>query len=278
MVAAAGDVDVMIERVIDRASIPGRAGEPRLAHELAGVETAYIDTVHGKIAAWRVGPDPAVLLVHGWRDSARLWDPLMARLRAVGRSFVALDLPGHGFSEGARCLTAEVPDAVAAVAAALGPVNAAVAHSFACVGTALAVAEGLSLDKLVMVSPALAYRAPNEAAGDAVDAAHQRWRRIAAELGYDAAVGDVALDTYLARMGPRRGTWDLAGGLARLPTEMLVMASVDDERFDVDAARSVVADTPHCHFIALNGLDHRASARDTTAIDAILHFLDSAPT
>jgi pimeloyl-ACP methyl ester carboxylesterase len=264
----------MVARVIDRASIPGRHREPRLATQLAGVETVHVDTAHGNVAAWRVGTGPAVLLVHGWRDSARLWDPLMSELLARGRSFVAFDLPGHGFSEGDRCLSVEVPDAVSAVAAALGPIDAAVAHSFACEGTALAVAEGVPVERLVLIAPPVAYRSPGDTAGDAPDAGRQRWRRIAAELGFDPAVGDVAIETYVASLGPFRSKWKLTDGLAGLPTDVLLLASVDDERFDVGSARALVADLSRCAFVGLAGLDHRASARDTTAIDAIVRFLE----
>ena len=105
------DVDQRVARVIDRATIPGRDRAPRLAEQLADAERLDVATPHGAVAAWRFGAGPAVLLVHGWRDSARLWDPVMAELRARGRPFVALDLPGHGFSEGERCMTDEVPDA-----------------------------------------------------------------------------------------------------------------------------------------------------------------------
>ena len=83
------DLVAMVARVIDRASIPGRGREPQLAAQLAEVEQVDVATPHGTVAAWRVGAGPAVLLVHGWRDSARLWDPLMSELEARGRSFVA---------------------------------------------------------------------------------------------------------------------------------------------------------------------------------------------
>jgi pimeloyl-ACP methyl ester carboxylesterase len=263
-----------VARVIDRASIPGRRGEPQLAAEVADIDRVDVATAHGTVAAWRVGTGPAVLLVHGWRDSARLWDPLMATLRERGRSFVALDLLGHGFSEGERCLTAEVPDAVLAVAAALGPVDAAVAHSFAASGTALAVSEGVTVDRLVLIAPPLAYRTPDESAGDAADGSRQRWRRIAAELGFDPAAGDAALETYLASLGPSRRGWNLTSGLAELAADVLLVASVDDERFDIVAARALAAQLPRCVLVELTGLDHRASARGPTAVDAIVHFLD----
>jgi pimeloyl-ACP methyl ester carboxylesterase len=271
------DLDVMVARVIDRASIPGRRREPRLASQLEHAEQLTVATEHGNVAAWRVGAGPAALLVHGWRDSARLWDPLMATLAARGRSFVALDLPGHGFSEGERCLTAEVPDAIHAVAAALGPVDAAVAHSFASGGTALAVAEGVPAVRLVLIAPPLAYRSPGNAAGGATDAGHQRWRRIAAELGYDPAVGDRALDTHLANLTPSRARWNLTHGLASLAAEVLLVASVDDERFDIVSARTLTAQLPNAALVELAGLDHRGTARDATAVNAIAEFLDHGP-
>jgi pimeloyl-ACP methyl ester carboxylesterase len=262
-----------ISAVIERASIPGRAREPRVAEQLAGVDVAHLDTAAGKVAAWRVGTGPAVLLVHGWRDSARLWDPLMSALRARDRSFVAVDLPGHGFSEGERCLAAEVADAALAAAAALGPVDAAVAHSFAASGTAMALAEGMPASRLVLIAPPLSYRSPGRSAGDVVDAGRQRWRRIAADLGFDPAVGDLALASYRDSLEPPRRDWDLTAGLAELPADVLLLASPDDERFDIASARALADSLPRCTFVELVGLDHRASARDATAIAEIVRFV-----
>ncbi len=224
---------------------------------MADARRVDVATAHGTVAAWRVGTGPAVLLVHGWRDSARLWDPLIAALTERGRSVIALDLPGHGFSGGDRCLAAEVPDAVLAVANALGPVEAAVADSFATTGTALAVAEGLAIERLVLIAPPLAYRTPYDAADGPADGAHQRWRRIADELGFEPAVGDLALDCYVASLGPSRGGWDLSDGLVDLAAAVVVLASVDDERFDIDAARARAAQLPLGALVELAGLDHR---------------------
>jgi pimeloyl-ACP methyl ester carboxylesterase len=266
-------LETVIAAIIDKASIPGRPREPRLASELVDADRVDVPTPHGNVAAWRVGAGPAVLLVHGWRDSARLWGPLMDALRARARPFIALDLPGHGFSEGERCLQAEVPDAVLAVSRALGPVDAAVAHSFATGGTSLAVAEGLSVNRLVLVAPPLAYRTPDEIMGDAVDVGRQRWRRIATELGYDPANGDRALEAYRTSLGPRRGSWELTNGLATLDCEVLIVASADDERFDLASAREVVQRLPRCSLAEFAGLDHRASARDAVAVETMVDYL-----
>lgn len=268
------DLDAMITAVIDKACMPGPRREARLAEELVDAERVDVATPHGMVAAWRVGEGPAVLLVHGWRDSARLWAPLMAALKAKGRAFVAFDLPAHGFSEGERCMVAEVADTVGAVAQQLGPIDAAVAHSFSANGTAMAVAEGMLVQRLVLIAPPGTYRVPSEAARGGSNPAYQRWRRIADDLGFEASVGVRAHDIYVASLGPSREAWTFAHGLATLDSDVLLMASADDERFNIATARTLAEQLPRGTFVELTGLDHRGSARDSTAVAAILDFLE----
>ena len=59
--------------------------------------------VDGRVVTFRdrgEGPSPAVLLVHGFTGSAEDFDPVLEAL-ALDRRVVAVDLPGHGGSEGA---------------------------------------------------------------------------------------------------------------------------------------------------------------------------------
>jgi pimeloyl-ACP methyl ester carboxylesterase len=42
------------------------------------------------------GGNPGIVLLHGWRDSADTWRPLLAQLGARGRRAIAVDLPGFG--------------------------------------------------------------------------------------------------------------------------------------------------------------------------------------
>jgi non-heme chloroperoxidase len=63
----------------------------------------------------------AVVLVHGWKGSHRLWDPVIARLQETHR-VVAFDLRGMGESEKPRCAYDfdELSDDLGAVIDALG--------------------------------------------------------------------------------------------------------------------------------------------------------------
>jgi 2-succinyl-6-hydroxy-2,4-cyclohexadiene-1-carboxylate synthase len=43
---------------------------------------------------------PSVVLLHGFTQSARSWEPVATKLRAEGHQVVALDAPGHGLGHG----------------------------------------------------------------------------------------------------------------------------------------------------------------------------------
>ena len=58
-----------------------------------------LNTRSGRFAAleWRNSAGPRTLCLHGWLDNAASFIPLAQQLQPV--DLVALDLPGHGFSE-----------------------------------------------------------------------------------------------------------------------------------------------------------------------------------
>ena len=64
-----------------------------------------------------------------WEDDNSLWAPLIEALVERKRALVVFDLPAHGFSEGEWGLGPQAADGIAAVAAAMGPIDAVVAHS-----------------------------------------------------------------------------------------------------------------------------------------------------
>jgi 2-succinyl-6-hydroxy-2,4-cyclohexadiene-1-carboxylate synthase len=85
-------------------------------------------TVRGaRYHAWIEGDaavEPAALLLHGFSGSGLDWEPLVPRLRAMGRAAVAIDLLGHGRSEIAddptRYTMSETVDDLGAILSELG--------------------------------------------------------------------------------------------------------------------------------------------------------------
>jgi predicted alpha/beta hydrolase family esterase len=109
---------------------------------------------HVNVAAWRWGYGPAVMLVHGWEGRASQLGAFVEPLVAAGLSVVAFDAPAHGDSPGGRLYLPDHADAIADVAAQVGPLHGIVAHSFGAAAVLLAHGRhGIAAERNVMISP-----------------------------------------------------------------------------------------------------------------------------
>lgn len=115
---------------------------------------AHWQSGHREITAWRWGFGPAVLLVHGWEGRGSQLGAFVEPLVRAGLSVIAFDAPGHGDSPGHRLYLTDHADSVLAVAAAVGPLHAIVAHSFGAAAVLLAHHRGtLGAKRTVMIAP-----------------------------------------------------------------------------------------------------------------------------
>src|SRR5262245_29896375 len=67
-----------------------------------GVATRLHPTRIGRVHVYDApgtGTAPPIVLLHGISSAAAPFAPLIARLRGRARRVIALDLPGHGFSD-----------------------------------------------------------------------------------------------------------------------------------------------------------------------------------
>jgi phosphoribosylamine--glycine ligase len=111
---------------------------------LATAASRTVRTVHGKVQVYEWGSGgPAVLVLHGWISHAARLRLVIEALRARGLRVVALDAPAHGRSAGQRADLYSFRDALAAAAAACGPIAALLAHSFGALAAASWLAQGV---------------------------------------------------------------------------------------------------------------------------------------
>ena len=61
-------IDDQARALLKEVMTPKRRARQRIAEPLRDAQQIEIETPAGKIAAWRHGEGPAVLLVHGWQD------------------------------------------------------------------------------------------------------------------------------------------------------------------------------------------------------------------
>lgn len=226
---------------------------------LARAERLDLGRGPGRLAAWRWGEGPAVLLAHGWGGCAGQMTPFVAPLLEAGYSVVAHDMPGHGQSPGRSASIPAFAAAIARLAAAAGPLHGAVTHSMGGAALSLAVARGLPVGRAVLVGP------PADAA--AWLDAYVRW------LALPAAAAP-ALRARAEQIAGERLDRLNAGALGphlRLP--LLVIHDRQDREVPLEDGARVARDAAAGRLLVTDGLGHRRILRHPEVAAAAVRFL-----
>jgi pimeloyl-ACP methyl ester carboxylesterase len=173
----------------------------------------------------------------------------------MGIAVVAFDLPAHGYSEGDACSPFVAADAIKAVSAELGPIDAVVTHSFGGPATGIALTRGLDVRRAVLIAPP---RGRN-----------RRWFKVAEEKGIPVAVVKRAREIYVAQNGP----FDFVDVAPTLKPQALIVHSADDEQVDYGQGRALADAWPGSEFVICDGLGHRLIAQDASVIQRIVDFV-----
>jgi len=96
---------------------------------------------------------PLVLLVHGWNGRGAQLGSFVPSLLKNGYQVITFDAPGHGETSGKNTTVFEIASAILALNEARGPIHSVITHSFGGVCAALAITEGLNVDRAVFIAP-----------------------------------------------------------------------------------------------------------------------------
>ncbi len=235
---------------------------------LAGARPFHIDVElrsprwqgqHCRVAAWRWGHGPTVLLVHGWEGRGSQLGAFVEPLVAAGLSVVTFDAPAHGDSPGHRLYLTDHADAIADVVATIGPVHAIVAHSFGAAALLLAHARGgVDVARNIMI-------APNVLIEDSV-------RRFAQLVAIDEPER-IALEQYLAvRSGVGIDSLKLETLVGERDGGLLVIHDRADREVSFEHGERLAAAWPRAQLVATDGLGHRRILRDDAVISQTVEF------
>lgn len=210
-----------------------------------------------RLAAWRWGQGPAVLLVHGWEGRGGQLGAFVQPLVDAGMSVVAFDAPGHGDSSGRRLFLPDLADAIAQVARHTPELHAIVAHSFGAAGVMLAHRlHGLDASRNVFV-------APNGVVHHAISRFH-------AMAGHD----DAAIATFTAALEAASGvqlpSLDVAALARGRDAGLLVIHDDGDSDIPIAEGRQLAELWSGARFLATTGLGHRRILRDAQVIRAVV--------
>lgn len=131
-----------------------RAEREHEQQSFAGAEPLHFNFDGERLAGWRLGHGPAVLLLHGWGGDSGQLHAFVPALLASGFSVVAFDAPGHGRSSGTWLSIPRYARAILRAQQQLGPFHGLIAHSFGGAAATRAIGLGLPVRRAVFIGPA----------------------------------------------------------------------------------------------------------------------------
>jgi pimeloyl-ACP methyl ester carboxylesterase len=212
-----------------------------------------------RIAAWRWGHGPTVLLVHGWEGRGSQLGAFVEPLVRAGLSVVAFDAPGHGDTPGRRLYLADMADCVADVVRRIGPLHAIVAHSFGAAGVLLAHRRGaVDARRNVMISP-------NAVIDDAV-------ARFARSVALDDRDRALLAHQLASHNGVTFAALDVEQLVGQRDAALLVVHDRDDREVPLWHGERLAAIWRNATLHTTTGLGHRRILRDAAVVAEVVAF------
>ena len=212
-----------------------------------------------RIAGWKWGRGPTVALLHGWGGQAGQLTSFVPPLVSRGFSVVALDAPGHGRSSRGLSSAPEFARALRAAADAIGEIHGVLAHSLGGAATALAIRDGLAVERVVLMAP---------------PANPPDWFDV---LARRLDLTSVVVERVRQRSERRlRLRWDelrLATLVSGFRQPMLVIHDRQDAEVPLADGAAVAAAWPGARLLETSGLGHNRVLRDPEVVAEAVAFL-----
>ncbi|MDK2126161.1 alpha/beta hydrolase [Parachitinimonas caeni] len=208
---------------------------------------------------WGRADKGRVVLMHGWGGRATQMGYFIAPLLAAGYEVHAIDAPGHGLSTGQQSSVLHFWHALERLVASIGPTDAVIAHSLGGGATTLAVSAGLSVGKVVLISPSADLHAYAKEFTSLLRLPDRL--RLAMQRQLETRLGLLWDDVNAIQAATR----------AKLPA--LVIHDEDDKEVGVAIGRAIANGWRGAEWLATQGLGHRRILKSEQTILAALRFI-----
>jgi len=204
---------------------------------------------------------PMVVLVHGWSGRGSQMGAFAAPLVAAGFRVLSFDAPGHGQTAGNSTNIFEMRDVLNAIADKIAPIHSLVTHSFGGMVSALALSEGLAVNKAVLISPPAQVEYLINRFSDVMRFPHAVRNNLKARL--NKRFGDQTLAQISTMITSRR--------LEHIPA--LIIHDQQDHDVPLQQAEKVHANWPDSEFIKTKGLGHKRILYNAEVIETVVGFI-----
>jgi len=202
---------------------------------------------------------PQVLISHGWAGWGLQMTALADALSSAGWAVVLIDQPAHGRSAAWSSTLPQFVRALAYAAARLGRVQAMIGHSMGGAAAYIAAANGLALDRLVLISAPVSML--------------QATRDYALAFGLRDSIRNAMVSYLEAREGmifERMGANHVA---PRIAVPALVVHDSDDSIVPFAAAQILMEKLPDAQLYRTRNLGHGRLLKDPSVIATVKQFL-----
>jgi len=241
---------------------PPRAPDAAAAAlDLIDARSGIVEHKGRAIVTWRWGSRnaPAVLLAHGWGGHAAQMRGFVFPLLCAGYRVIAYDQPAHGVSEGKLTGLPDFAAVMAEVAWHHGGVHGVIAHSMGGAGTALAIAHGLRVSRVVTIGASLDF--------SFFSRQFARWHWIPQRV---VAAMQSAIEE---RFGVRWADLDPATLAPRLTAPALVIHDRHDRTVPWHQGASFARGWPGARLYSTHGLGHRRILQDERVASLAAEFI-----
>ncbi len=234
---------------------------PRPSHEQELIKDAQLIEFKCGLKAFKFGETgQPVLLVHGWEGRGTQLAYFAAPLVKKGYTVYALDGPGHGESPGKQTTPVHFARFIMSVAAELGPLKALIAHSFGAGSSALAVHDGVVVEKLILI------------------AGPDRYARVVdffcEQIGLSGKSRDLFFQEVTQRVGMTPESLQVSQIAAKIKAKLLIVHDRGDKAVRYESSENIHRAVPGSKIFTTEGLGHRRILKDSRVIFEVTQFID----
>lgn len=234
---------------------------PDREKEILRLATTFKVDEKGVVQGYEWGKGPVVLFMHGWSGRATQGVEFIKSLVDAGFKVIAFDAPAHGKSIGKQTNLLEIKEAIFEITKKRGPLFGAIGHSLGGTALLLARKEGLSLEKLIVIS------VPSIAAGII-----QEFLR---KIGASQKIGE-SIERYVFKRFNRSFEELSASNIVsdNFPnTSILIVHDRDDKEAPIVHFQTLAEKLPYSNYLLTNSFGHTKILRSKEVVDSTIEFL-----